>query len=126
MPTLLLFALPGAVAFAQTAGSKSGREIYMERCFWCHGEEGRGDGPSAVGMFPRPRDLVRADYKIRSTHHGQLPTDEDLLDIVSTGIPGTPLPGWDGDQLGRFYFEARRERFDVLRPGNDGPLAPWC
>ena len=66
----------------------------MERCFWCHGEEGRGDGPSAVGMFPRPRDLVRADYKIRSTHHGQLPTDEDLFDVLSSGLPGTPMPGW--------------------------------
>ncbi len=92
---LMVFVLWGTVALAQTAGSESGREIYMERCFWCHGEEGLGDGPSAVGMFPRPRDLVRADYKIRSTHHGQLPTDEDLFDVVSTGLPGTPMPGWE-------------------------------
>ena len=92
---LTAFASTGHLALAQTVAAKFGRDIYLERCFWCHGEEGRGDGPSAVGMFPRPRDFVRADYKIRSTHHGQLPTDEDLFDVVSTGLPGTPMPGWE-------------------------------
>ncbi|MFQ5776570.1 MAG: c-type cytochrome [Terriglobia bacterium] len=84
----LLAALP---ALSQEAG----RNIYMQRCFWCHGEEGRGDGPSAVGMFPRPRDLVQADYKIRSTPHGQLPTEEDIFQVISRGLPGTPMPGWE-------------------------------
>ena len=80
----------GSPAVAQDPG----REIYMQRCFWCHGEEGRGDGPSAVGMFPRPRDLVAAEYKIRSTPHGELPTGEDVLRTVSEGLPNTPMPGW--------------------------------
>ena len=72
-----------------------GRALYMKRCFWCHGEQGHGDGPSAVGMFPRPRDFVRADYKIRSTAHGRLPTDEDLLRLITRGVPGTPMPAWE-------------------------------
>lgn len=72
-----------------------GRDIYMKRCFWCHGEQGRGDGPSAVGMIPSPRDLVAADYKIRSTPYGQLPTDEDLFRVISLSLPGTPMPGWE-------------------------------
>ncbi len=88
----LLVLPPVAVAADQEAG----REIYMKRCFWCHGEQGQGDGPSAVGMFPRPRDLVRADYRIRSTPHGQLPTDDDLDRVISRGLPGTPMPGWEG------------------------------
>ena len=76
-------------------GQNLGRTIYMERCFWCHGEEGKGDGPSAVGTFPRPRDFTRADYKIRSTPHGQLPTDEDLFRVIARGLPGTPMPEWE-------------------------------
>lgn len=72
-----------------------GREIYMKRCFWCHGEQGRGDGPSAVGMIPAPRDFVGAEYKIRSTPFGQLPTDDDLFRVISRGLPGTPMPGWE-------------------------------
>jgi DMSO reductase family type II enzyme heme b subunit len=46
-------------------------------------------------MFPRPRDFVRAEYKIRSTHHGRLPTDDDLFQVISRGMPGTPMPGWE-------------------------------
>lgn len=84
-----------SIAALPLQAQEAGREIYMERCFWCHGEEGRGDGPSAVGMIPRPRDLVLADYKIRSTPHGQLPTDEDLFRVLSRGLPGTPMPGWE-------------------------------
>ncbi len=64
-------------------------------CVQCHGAEGRGDGPAAVGMVPRPRDFVRADYKIRSTPHGQLPTDEDLFRVISKGLPGTHMIGWE-------------------------------
>ncbi len=91
VPSLVVLLTAGMPARAQ----ESGEDIYMKRCFWCHGEQGLGDGPSAVGMFPRPRDLVRAEYKIRSTLHGQLPTDEDLFQIVSRGLPGTPMPGWE-------------------------------
>ncbi|MFQ5722869.1 MAG: c-type cytochrome [Terriglobia bacterium] len=85
---LLLAALP-------LTAQERGREIYMKRCFWCHGEQGRGDGPAALGMLPRPRDFVRADYRIRSTPYRQLPTDEDLFRVISRGLPGTPMPGWE-------------------------------
>ena len=83
------------LASAASGAEEPGRALYMERCFWCHGDEGRGDGPSAIGMIPRARDFVRADYKIRSTPHGQLPTDEDLFRMISKGLPGTPMPGWE-------------------------------
>ena len=86
---------PGAPA-AALGLPETGRGIYMTRCFWCHGEEGRGDGPSAVGMIPRPRDFIEAAYRIRSTPHGQLPTDDDLLGMIADGAPGTPMPGWKG------------------------------
>lgn len=69
--------------------------LYLRNCVMCHGLAGHGDGPAAKGMFPRPRDFVRADYKIRSTPHGQLPTDEDLFRAISRGLPGTAMPGWE-------------------------------
>ena len=88
---LVVVLLVTSPAFPQELG----RKVYMERCFWCHGEEGKADGPSADGMFPRPRDFVRADYKIRSTPHGQLPTDEDLFRVIARGLPATPMPEWE-------------------------------
>lgn len=89
---LVTLSIVAAPTWAQDAGA--GRELYMKRCFWCHGEQGRGDGPAASGMIPRPRDFTSADYKIRSTPHGQLPTDDDLFRVISRGLPGTPMPGW--------------------------------
>ena len=90
-----LWLLAFFLAIQWTSAGENGRDIYMKRCFWCHGEEGNGEGPAAVGMFPRPRDFVRADYKIRSTSSEQLPTDEDLFRAISRGLPGTPMPGWE-------------------------------
>ncbi len=91
----LVWCMTLAVATSLSLAQEEGRDLYMKRCFWCHGEQGQGDGPSAEGMFPRPRDFVRADYKIRSTPWGQLPTDENLFQVISQGLPGTPMPGWD-------------------------------
>ena len=78
-------------AFTQDAG----KTLYMQRCFWCHGESGDGEGPSTERMEPRPRDFTQAQFKIRSTAHEQLPTDEDLIRTISEGIPNTPMPGWN-------------------------------
>ncbi len=92
----------------QGAPAAGGSALYIRHCAWCHGESGRGDGPSTAGMVPRPRDFVRADYKIRSTAHGRLPTDEDLFRTISRGIPGTPMPAWE-----RFLSPA--ERWELAR-----------
>ncbi|MFQ5742461.1 MAG: c-type cytochrome [Acidobacteriota bacterium] len=84
-----------ATTIVPAQAQQPGEKIYRQRCRWCHGDEGRGDGPSSAGMLPRPRDFVGADYKIRSTPHGQLPTDEDLSRVISRGLPGTPMEGWE-------------------------------
>jgi len=32
--------------------------VYASRCAVCHGPSGRGDGPAAAGLVPRPRDFT--------------------------------------------------------------------
>ncbi len=75
--------------------SEEGKEVYEESCAHCHGIEGRGDGSAAENLLPRPRDFTRGLYKIRSTESGQLPTDQDLFDIITIGMPGSSMPGWE-------------------------------
>ncbi len=75
--------------------SERGKEVYEESCAHCHGIEGRGDGSAAENLLPRPRDFTRGLYKIRSTESGQLPTDQDLFDIITKGMPGSSMPGWE-------------------------------
>ena len=75
--------------------SERGKEVYVESCAHCHGVEGRGDGSAAENLLPKPRDFTSGVYKIRSTESGQLPTDQDLFDIITKGMPGSSMPGWE-------------------------------
>ncbi len=83
---------------ALTADQEGGKKLYLQLCVWCHGEQGDGNGASAERLRPRPRDFTRGLFKIRSTPSGKLPTDEDLLHVIQTGMPGTAMPAW-GERL---------------------------
>lgn len=69
-----------------------GRTVYLEQCASCHGEGGRGDGPAAYLIFPRPRDFSSGMFRLGSTDTG--PTDEDLFRTISRGMPGSAMPPW--------------------------------
>ncbi len=85
------------LTYAQDApeASERGKELYEESCAHCHGTEGRGDGSAAENLLPQPRDFTRGLYKIRSTESGELPTDQDLFDIITNGMPGSSMPEWE-------------------------------
>jgi cytochrome c oxidase cbb3-type subunit I/II len=71
-----------------------GKELYVKaKCFQCHGEGGKGDGPSASELrddlkFPiRPADFTKGQFKGGS----------DVTDIyrtMTTGLDGTPMPSF--------------------------------
>lgn len=73
---------------------EGGRAIYMKKCRYCHGLDGKGGGPAADLLSPRPRDLTKARYKLKSTPGGKLPTDQDIFDVITNGIPTTSMPAW--------------------------------
>jgi cbb3-type cytochrome c oxidase subunit III len=81
----------------QQAASLSGRELFVENCSRCHGEDGRSGGgrpgPSLVGVFERH-------------------DEETIRGILQNGIylgTGTTMPPW---QNGYFYPSS---------PGDGGP-----
>ena len=78
----------------QNPSIKQGKNIYLKKCAFCHGEKGKGDGPSKEYTLPHPRNLTKGHIKIRSTSFGKIPTDEDLFDAVSNGMKGTTMPSW--------------------------------
>jgi len=88
-----ILALPFVVN-AQTPSSIDGPALYQQRCAVCHGKTGRGDGPFAALLDPRPRDFTSAKFKFRSTETGSLPTDEDLTASITNGLHGTSMPSW--------------------------------
>jgi len=93
--------LPAAVAvgLAQagaTAPPTDIERLYDTSCGSCHGTDGRGHGPAADALTPRPRDFTSGTYKFRSTTAGSLPSDDDLYRAVAHGLPGTSMLGWKG------------------------------
>jgi DMSO reductase family type II enzyme heme b subunit len=72
-----------------------GREVYQRaKCWECHGEEGRGDGPSAptlkddFGNFVKAADL-RKGWRTKGGRGAR-----DIFMRFSTGLDGTPMPSF--------------------------------
>ena len=73
-----------------------GMRIFARHCAVCHGPNGRGNGPAAPSMFPRPRDFSSGRFKYKSTAAGEPPTDVDLLRTVRDGLPASAMPYFAG------------------------------
>jgi mono/diheme cytochrome c family protein len=87
--------------------SSTGKAIYEEHCAACHGANGDGNGPAAVWVFPKPRNFSDGLFKIQSTPSGSLPTDEDLLQTITRGMPGSSMPS--------FTYLTEQQRRDVVQ-----------
>jgi mono/diheme cytochrome c family protein len=70
-----------------------GKQIYAQQCAACHGPQGRGDGEAAYLLYPKPRNFVAANYRLVSTWD-RVPTDQDLFDTITRGMPGSAMPSW--------------------------------
>ena len=90
--TVLVAAVGGQMA--RLHAQPRGKTVYDAHCVECHGESGRGDGPSSAYLTPRPRDFTGGKYKIRSTETGSVPTDDDLMQSVRQGLYDTAMPAW--------------------------------
>ncbi|MFL6193397.1 MAG: c-type cytochrome [Thermoanaerobaculia bacterium] len=86
--------IPEAPAFSPES-AKKGKEVYARiGCPACHGQIGRGDGPSALTLTDDWSHPIRpADLTKRWTFRGG-PTREDIYRTFTTGINGTPMPSF--------------------------------
>ena len=69
-----------------------GQDVYTTYCETCHGETGRGDGPTGLRLVPRPADL--RIHTAPGVH-----TDGELYYWVSYGFPGSAMPAWKQNGL---------------------------
>ncbi len=99
---VLMWLTQGAVnVYGGEVAVDPGKKVYEERCLVCHGDKGNGKGP--VGtirnsekdgriLIVRPRDFTTGVFRFRSTPTGCMPSDNDLLRLVNTGIPRAFMP----------------------------------
>jgi len=117
--TLAHWPLEGAAAH--------GREVYERNCIGCHGEEGRGDGEVAHMLDPLPRNLQEGFFKFRSTPGGELPVEEDLMHVVTCGLPGSAMRGFpllpERDRRAVVAYVLSLAEFGLVEPVIDEMLA---
>jgi mono/diheme cytochrome c family protein len=70
----------------QAAVVERGAVLFRTHCAVCHGAAGRGDGPGAAGLNPKPADLT--------AEHVDDHTDGDIFWWLNYGIAGTAMPGF--------------------------------
>jgi len=81
---------------ALTIGSiQHGKELFQKlECWKCHGNEGRGDGPSASTLTDSNDQPIRP-YNFTSDNRSKCgKTNKDLYKIFMTGLDGTPMPSF--------------------------------
>lgn len=62
-----------------------GKSEFAKNCASCHGDAGRGDGPAAAALNPKPRNFTSGEgWKI-----GRKPSQ--VFNSVTKGIPGTGM-----------------------------------
>lgn len=55
-------ATPAATAKPQS-GAAEAKKLFKARCMVCHGENGKGDGPGAAALNPKPRDYTNTEWQ---------------------------------------------------------------
>lgn len=98
---LILLLSPPALAWAQAppkppivkkgpapvTSPSDGQQMFMSYCAPCHGRTGKGDGPAARALTPRPSDLTQ----LAKRHGGSL-SQKDLEDKMN-GLTASPAHG---------------------------------
>lgn len=77
----------------------AGAATYTQFCAVCHGNEGKGDGPGAAALNPKPADF--------SAEHVQVLSDGGLFWFITNGVPGSAMPPW-GEVL------SEQQRWEVV------------
>lgn len=77
----VVFAAVGHVTAADAADVTT---IYANRCAFCHGTSGKGDGPAGVALKPPPKDLSDPEY-------WKSADPEKLKAVIADGKPGTAM-----------------------------------
>ncbi len=101
-----------------TAAVSRADQLYAQHCEACHGENGDGNGMAAPFLFPKPRNFQAGHFRLVSTTNS-VPSTEDLVGVLTRGMPGSSMPPWPqlsqedarllADHVMQFRVDAIRE-----------------
>lgn len=103
-----------------SASITRGQELYQANCVTCHGPEGRGDGPGAIGLTPPPADFTAG--------HTESHPDGDLYYWIKEGIKDTAMPAFgdqfDDEDIWHLVNYVRRLSAQEYQPPGPGTSSP--
>lgn len=77
-----------------------GRQVYLQRCWMCHGDAGQGEGPDGKHLAPTPANFTEPDPK-------KMP-DSEWFWKVSNGIGNAAMPQWH-------LLLSQEDRWDTIK-----------
>ncbi len=80
---------PATVMRATPALVQRGKALFEQNCAPCHGNDGRGDGPAAATLVPRPRDFMSPQGWVNGYRM------EGIYKTLEEGIPGSAMSSWE-------------------------------
>lgn len=91
-PVLIWALSPGQLAAQEKkADPVAGKAKYETLCVGCHGVSGKGDGPAAAALNPKPRNYTDKKYM-------ETLKDEEIFKITKEGGPAVKksqlMPTW--------------------------------
>jgi mono/diheme cytochrome c family protein len=95
-----LLALSGCSKKTEGGGGpipQESRDIFAQRCSVCHGADGKGTGPGAAALTPKPRDYTDEGWQ-------KSVTDDQLRKVIVEGGPAigkSPLMVPNADLAGK-------------------------
>ena len=104
----IVFATGIALLAAGAAHADAGKDLFVKtNCNSCHGMEGKGDGPVAAALDPKPRNFAVGDFKFDANKDGKKGTPADLSMIIKQGAAAfggsammMPNPGLSDEDIG--------------------------
>ncbi len=87
---MLAFAIGSVIPSVALAGDvEAGKAKFLSLCVSCHGESGKGDGPTGKALAAAgqaaPRDFTVGDFVLDTDKDGKTGTDADLKAVISKG-----------------------------------------
>lgn len=84
--TLTIAGIALLAAGAAQADAAAGKAMFVKtNCNSCHGMEGKGDGPVAAALDPKPRNYTVGDFKFDADKDGTVGSDTDLALVIKNG-----------------------------------------
>lgn len=98
--------------------AERGKKVYADmQCAKCHGEQGRGDGPSALTLKDSAGRLINSrDF----TNPGSFRTGWSLREVVrtfETGLNGTPMPSYADGMTPQEKYDLAAYVLSLAGPG---------